>query len=171
MPSFQGLLDELARIQALSAQVAQQRKDIDKLRADFDDEKKSVDGLFAQLDSIPSAGLPQAPLPPAPAIPFVPTPLTVVNGAPDVDPNDPELFVQPPGDPRDSNVWYAWIKRAAQVTRHVDDATPDQYQYWSGVREGLVARGVELGQSDYAWKKLIGWQSTGADKPTYGPFR
>jgi hypothetical protein len=60
------------------------------------------------------------------------------------------------------------------------DANADDYAYWNGHKRELYDRGVELrfkgtcnsGDSgfDYFWDRLIGWQATGADAPTFGPF-
>jgi hypothetical protein len=60
------------------------------------------------------------------------------------------------------------------------EANGFDYAYWTGKKRELYDRGVELsyrGTSNspdfgfnYFWDKLIGWQATGADAPTFGPF-
>lgn len=56
---------------------------------------------------------------------------------------------------------------------------PDErdYAYWREKAPELIARGIEIhfgGGADpgraYMREKLIGWQATGADLPTYGPY-
>lgn len=42
--------------------------------------------------------------------------------------------------------------------------------YWHGKLPEMIARGIEIGIPDYAWKRLIGWQAGGADVARYGPY-
>lgn len=44
------------------------------------------------------------------------------------------------------------------------------YEYWLAKWPELVARGQEIGIPDYAERRLLGWQATGADAPKYGPY-
>ena len=44
------------------------------------------------------------------------------------------------------------------------------YTYWEGKWPELEARGIELGMPDYPQRRLLGWQATGADMASYGPY-
>lgn len=44
------------------------------------------------------------------------------------------------------------------------------YAYWEGKYPELEARGVEIGIPDYAERRLLGWQASGADAPLYGEY-
>lgn len=49
-------------------------------------------------------------------------------------------------------------------------ANAGDYEYWLSKYDELDARGAEIGIHDYAWRRLIGWQATGADAPLHGPY-
>lgn len=75
---------------------------------------------------------------------------------------------------------------AAEIDREIyvakwqtEGADPNErdYVYWREKAQELIARGIEInfgGGADpgraYMREKLIGWQATGADLPTYGPY-
>lgn len=123
------------------------KAELDQLRAEFNEARATALAYIASH---------QSPAPPAPE--------------PSDDPNDPALFVMPDVSLTTDDGRDALIRLASRLCNHTA-ATPAQMDYWRGVWPGLVARGEELGMPDYAWKKLIGWQSTGGDKPHYGPYR
>jgi hypothetical protein len=50
------------------------------------------------------------------------------------------------------------------------DNRPFDASYWARQWPGLVARGQELNDPQYAEKRLLGWQAGGADVATAGPF-
>jgi hypothetical protein len=50
------------------------------------------------------------------------------------------------------------------------DATDQDYQYWEGKWQELQARGQQLNDPNYAWKRLIGMDASGADAAKFGPY-
>jgi len=86
------------------------------------------------------------------------------------DPNDPRLFKMPEGDLDSASFRDYLIHQAFIVCEHREPYEGD-WVYWRAKMPELISRGFEIDMTDYCWKKLIGWQSTGADRPTYGPYR
>src|SRR5262245_54640174 len=90
---------------------------------------------------------------PAPVAPTAPSP---------VAPADP--FANPGGSDID-----ALIRRGFEVS---SDRTPNDtdFAYWRGKWPELVARGQQLGDPDYAWKRLIGMGAGPQDAAARGPW-
>lgn len=49
---------------------------------------------------------------------------------------------------------------------------PDQatISYWESHWPDLTARGAQLGDPQYAWKRLLGYEAGGTDQALYGPY-
>lgn len=48
--------------------------------------------------------------------------------------------------------------------------SPGDLSYWTGKWPELTARGQELNDPEYAWKRLLGYEAGGGDAALYGPY-
>jgi hypothetical protein len=89
------------------------------------------------------------------------------SGALFTPPADP--FAAPVGDYTNPEFLRDVIQYGIKVAG-LREATDADYAYWTSKWPEMTARGVEINVPDYAWRRLIGWQATGADKAKAGPY-
>lgn len=61
------------------------------------------------------------------------------------------------------------INQGFQLSAHRAPTDQDQ-AYWNGKWNELTARGQQLNDPNYAWKRLIGMGASGADSAQFGPY-